>query len=386
MQHPYLAKRFWNEPPRFVSVDPEELASYGDLINLSIGDPDFTTDARIIDAAFADAHAGHTKYTSPAGDPEFVSAIIGLYREQFGVPLAPEQVFVTASSLLGMHLSLMAILDPGDEVILLSPYFSIYKNQVELAGGVAVEAPTYAEDGFTLRDDVLRGALSNRTRAIIVNNPCNPTGAAYDLRAYEIIAQVARERDLLVLADEIYTQYMYAEPFVPMRTLPGMAARTITLNSLSKDYIMTGWRVGYVVAEPFVTRTLQAINENVVYSAPSISQRAGIYAIGMRKQIRERYVQAYKERVFYASERIARIKGMSVVPPGGTFYVFPCVSGTGLSSAQFCEKLLKEAHVLALPGNSFGAAGEGFIRIACTVGQEPLCEAFHRMERVFGVQ
>lgn len=386
MKHPYIAKRFWNEPPPFVTVDPNELASYKDLISLSIGDTDFTTDSRIIDAAFADAKAGHTRYTRPAGDMDFVNAIIGLFQRQYGLTISADEVFVTASSLLGMSLALFAILDSGDEVLLISPYFSLYKNQVELAGGVAVEVPTYEADGFCPREEALRSAITSRTRAIIVNNPCNPTGAAYDRAAYEVIANVAKKFDLIVLADEIYTQYMYDTPLVPMRSLPDMAHRTITLNSLSKDYLMTGWRVGYVVADPCFTHVMENINENVVYSAPSISQRAGIYAIEIREEIREYYVKTYKDRVFYASDRINRIAGMSVTRPGGTFYLFPSIKGTGLTSAQFCDKLLKEAHVLTLPGSCFGAAGEGYIRIACTIKEDAFHEAFDRMEQVFGTK
>ena len=384
MKHPYIAKRFWNEPPPFVTVDPKELASYSDLVNLSIGDTDFITDSRIIDAAFADAKAGHTKYTRPAGDMDYVRAIIDLYKNEFGLTIGVDEVFVTASSLLGMALALMAILDPGDEVLLIGPYFSLYKNQVELAGGVAVEVPTCEEDGFTPREDALRKALTNRTRAVIINNPCNPTGAAYDRAAYEVVANIAIERDLIVLADEIYTQYMYDTPLVPMRSLPGMQHRTITLNSMSKAYFMTGWRVGYIVADPSFTHVMEDINENIVYSAPSISQRAGIYAIAMRKEIREHFVSVYKKRVYYAADRINAIQGMSVRRPGGTFYLFPSIKGTGLSSAAFCEKLLKEAHVLVLPGNSFGAAGEGYIRIACTIEERAFHEGFDRMEQMFG--
>ncbi len=384
MKHPYIAKRFWNEPPKFVNVDPKELASYDDLIRLSIGDTDIPTDGRIIEKAFADAKAGHTKYTRPAGDMELVNAIIDFYQRDYGMTVQPEEVFVTASSLLGMTLALTAILDPGDEVLLIAPYFSIYKNQVELAGGVAVEVGTRETDGFLPTREAILAAITNRTRAIIVNNPCNPTGAAYDLAAYETIAAIAKEFDLLVLADEIYTQYLYQTKLVPMRSLPGMAQRTITLNSLSKDYLMTGWRVGYIVADPAINRVMCTVNEGITYCAPAISQRAAIQAIALRQDIRAQYVSVYKERVFYAADRVNAISGMSAITPGGTFYLFPNIQGTGLTSAAFCDKLLKEAHVLALPGSSFGAAGEGYIRIACTVPQPEMAEAFDRMERVFG--
>ncbi|MEG0803544.1 MAG: aminotransferase class I/II-fold pyridoxal phosphate-dependent enzyme, partial [Pygmaiobacter sp.] len=286
------------------------------------------------------------------------------------------------SSCMGMELVLMSILDPGDEVLIFSPYFTPYKQQIELAWGKAVEVPTYEEDGFAIRAQALRAALTPKTKAIILNNPCNPTGAACSMETYRLIADIAQQRDLVVIADEIYTSYMYTEKFVPLRALDGMAERTITLNSFSKNYMMTGWRIGYVVAEPVFTSTMKKINENMVYTAPSISQRAAIYALRLREEMKEHYITEYKKRVYYASDRINSIPKLSVRRPDGTFYLFMNIKKTGLSSAEFCSRLLEQAHVVMIPGNAFGSAGEGYVRIACTTGIAQLKTAFDRIEKM----
>lgn len=378
----FIAKRFQAATDSPMASAAGAAGAYADLIDLSIGDTDFTTDERIIKAAMADALAGHTHYTNPQGDPELIQAIRQFYRGEYGMELAAEEVFVTASSCFGMELVLMSLLDEGDEVILFAPYFSPYKEQVELAHGVAVEVPTFEADGFAIDLARLEAAITPRTKAMILNNPCNPTGAAYDMACYEQLARIARQHDLLVLADEIYTDYMYAFPFVPLRSLPGMAERTITLNSFSKNYIMTGWRIGYVIAPPCVVRTMKRINENLVYSAPSISQRAGLHALRLRAEIGDKYTGAYKERVFYAAQRINALPGFSVLPPQGTFYLFMNIQATGLSSLEFARVLLERAHISVVPGVAFGAAGEGYVRLACTTSLERLAEAFDRLEKL----
>ena len=322
-----------------------EKDSCRDLIDLSIGDTDFTTDERIIRAAMEDALAGHTHYTSPQGDPELIDEIRTYYKSAHNMDLAREQVFISASSCFGMELALMSILDPGDEVILFAPYFSPYKEQVELTGGVPVEVACLEEEGFAINAQRLREAITPRTKAMIVNNPCNPTGAAYDSKTYQILADVAEAFDLVVILDEIYT----------------------------------GWRVGSIIAEPAVIATIKRINENMVYSAPSVSQRAAIYALRLRGEIGDRYTGEYRRRVFYAARRINAIPKLSVREPQGTFYLFMNIKQTGLDSISFCQKCVREAHVAMVPGVAFGEAGEGYVRIACTTSEEKLAEAFDRL-------
>lgn len=377
----FIAKRFRSFGGG-LSLDTAALARYTDLIDLSIGDTDIVTDERIIDAAFRDAKAGYTHYGDPHGDPELIDACCRVWEEDFGQHIEPERVLVTASSCLGMSLVMLAILDPGDEVLVFSPYFSMYKEQIELAGGVCVEVPTYADEGFEIKKERLEAAISGRTKAMIFNNPTNPTAMAYGKDTMQLLADEAAAHDLLIVADEIYTSYMFSEPFTPMRTLPGAAGRTVTLNSFSKNYLMTGWRVGAVIAEPELISAMQRINGALIYTAPSISQRAAIQALHDRKSIRERYIKEYRERVLYAAERIRSIPYLDLPEPRGTFYLFPSIRKTHLSSAQFCAELLEKAHVLTTSGAAFGKTGEGHIRIACTVGTDKLREAFDRMEKL----
>ena len=381
MKRNFIAKRFQNAGTG-LTLDTAALAKYKDIVDLSIGDTDFTTDEAIINAAFRDAKAGYTHYGDPKGDPELISAVCKAWEEDFDQSLPRDHVRVSASSCLGMSLAMFAILDPGDEVIVFSPYFALYRAQIELAGGVCVDVPTYAEEDYAISEERLRAAITPRTKAIIFNNPTNPTGMGYDLSTMEMLARVAKEYDLLIAADEIYTTYIYEGDFRPIRTLPGMAERTITLNSFSKNFLMTGWRVGVIIAEPEFLDVMNRINGSLVYSAPSISQRAGIQALEMRKEIREKYVTAYRDRIFYSADRIEKIPYLSLVRPKGTFYLFPGVEKTGLDDKQFCKELLERAHVLVSAGSPFGKTGANHFRIACTVGIDQLKQAFDRMEKL----
>ncbi|MBP3539894.1 MAG: aminotransferase class I/II-fold pyridoxal phosphate-dependent enzyme [Oscillospiraceae bacterium] len=378
----YIAKRFQNDGGTGLTLNTAALEKYSDIIDLSIGDTDFTTDEAIIDAAFRDARAGYTHYGAPRGDAELIAECCKAWEEDFGQKLDKDHVIVTASSCMGMAISMMAILDPGDEVIVFAPYFSMYKKQVELAGGVCVEVPTYAEENYAIDAARLRAAITPKTKAIIFNNPTNPSGMAYDRAALSLIADVAKEYDLIVAADEIYTTYLFEGSYVPMRTLPGMAERTITLNSFSKNFLMTGWRVGMLIAEPEILEVVVKLNGAYIYTAPSISQRAAIEALKNRARIRETYVNAYRDRIFYSADRIEKIPYLSLVRPKGTFYLFPGVEKTGLSAPEFCDVLLERAHVLVTPGDAFGETGKGHFRIACTVGLDKLKEAFDRMEKL----
>ena len=378
MRATYIAKRFQTAGGG-LTLDTEALARYNDVIDLSIGDTDFTTDEAILNAAFRDARAGHTHYGDPRGDRELIDAVCKAWEEDFSQKLAHDHVLITASSCLGMALVILTILDPGDEVIVFSPYFSMYRSQIELAGGVCVEVPTYEQEDYAISPERLRAAITPRTKAIIFNNPTNPTGMAYRRDTLEVLAQIAQEYDLLIAADEIYTTYLYEGFYTPMRTLPGMEQRTITLNSFSKNYMMTGWRVGAIIAEPELLNVMNRVNGSLIYSAPSVSQRAAIAALHERARIREEYISAYRDRIFYSAERLAAIDYLTLVPPRGTFYLFPGVEKTGLSAPEFCKQLLERAHVLVTPGDVFGLTGAKHFRIACTVGHDKLREAYDRM-------
>ena len=354
---------------------------YDDLIDFSLGDPDITTDERIIKAAFEDAKNGHTHYTDFYGDPELREEICKYYSEEFNHEVNPNEIMVTAGACYAMWLVLEAILDDGDEVIIHSPYFTPYPHQIELTRGKPVILNTYEEEDFQVNTERMENLITNRTKAIIINTPNNPTGNCLTRETLENIAEIAKKHDLIVIADDIYTLFSFQEPFIPIASLPGMKERTIILGSFSKDYAMTGWRLGYVIAPQFIISTLKDINENSVFTAPSISQRAAMHALRLRDEIQPDILKKYKERIYYAYERINELENMSVMSPRGSIYLFPNIKKTGLSSTEVADRILKEAHVLVLPGTAFGDCGEGYFRIAVTVGMDKLKEAFDRISK-----
>lgn len=383
MKDKFIAKRYWKDQSTAMGQADVLAKSFDDCIILSLGDPDLITHEMIIKQAFEDAKAGHTKYTDFRGDPELRNEISKFYDAEYGMKVKDEEIFVCASACLGMYLSLEAVIDDGDEVILQAPYFTPYPQQVELARGVPVELPTYEEEDFQINIERLESLINERTKAIVINSPSNPTGNCLTIETMENIAVIAEKYDLLVIADDIYTSFSYQNKFVPFASLPGMQERTIILNSFSKNFTMTGWRVGNIVAPQHIIKIIQQINENVVFTAPSISQRAAICALRNRDIVQPKMVEEYRIRMFYAAERIVKIPKISVInPPRGGFYLFVNIKKTGLTSEEAANRILREAHVVVLPGNAFGACGEGYVRIACTVNVDKLKEAFDRIEKI----
>ena len=383
LKHKFIAKRYWKDQSTAMGQSDVMAKSFDDVINLSLGDPDLITDDIIIEGAFKDAKAGHTKYTDFRGDPELREEICRFYKNEYGMDVKDEEVFVCASGCLAMYLVLEAILDDGDEVIMQAPYFTPYPQQVELARGIPVELPTYEEEDFQIDTGRLESLINERTKAIIINSPSNPTGNCLTVETMEKIAAIAKKHDLIVISDDIYTSFSYQNPFVPIASLEGMRERTIVINSFSKNFTMTGWRVGNIIAPDYIIQIVQQINENVVFTAPSISQRAAIYALRNRDVIQPPMIEEYRKRMFYAAERINEIPKLSVIyPPKGSFYLFMNIKESGLTSVEACDLILKEAHVLMLPGNAFGNCGEGYVRIACTVNVDTLKEAFDRIEKI----
>lgn len=383
MKHKFIAKRYWKDRSTAMGQSDVLAKSFDDVINLSLGDPDLITHELIIEKAFEDAKAGHTKYTDFRGDPELRAEICKFYKEEYGMDVADEEVFVSASACLGMYLALEAIVDDGDEVILQAPYFTPYPQQVELARGIPVELPTYEEEDFQINIERLESLITERTKALVINSPSNPTGNCLTVETMEKIAAIAEKYDLIVISDDIYTSFSYQNPFVPFASLPGMKERTIILNSFSKNFTMTGWRVGNIIAPDYIIRTIQQINENVVFTAPSISQRAAIYALRNRDTVQPEMVAEYKKRMFFAAEKINEVPKMSVIyPPKGSFYLFINIKKSGLTSEEAADVILRKAHVLMLPGNAFGNCGEGYLRIACTVGVDKLGEAIDRIKKI----
>ena len=358
------------------------LKKYDDIINLSIGDPDIITDSSVIERMAEDAKAGHTKYTDYRGYPELRAEIAKFYKEEYDADVDDSEIFISAGGCVSMYLVMEAILNDGDEVIIPDPYFVPYPSQVELARGKAVMLPTYEEEGFQINIDRLEKLVTEKTRAIILNTPNNPTGSCLSLETMHKIAEFCEKHDIIVVADDIYTAFSFDSEFVPIMNIDSMKKRTITINSFSKNFVMTGFRVANIIAPEEVIQTIQKINENVVFTTPSVSQRAALHALRMRHKIQPAIIDEFRERVKYCRQRVSSIKNMSVLEEGGSFYVFPNIKATGLSSNEVTKLMMEEAHVLVLPGNAFGSCGEGYIRISCTVGIEKLREAFDRIEKM----
>lgn len=358
------------------------LKKYDDIINLSIGDPDIITDSSVIERMAEDAKAGHTKYTDYRGYPELRAEIAKFYKEEYDADVDDSEIFISAGGCVSMYLVMEAILNDGDEVIIPDPYFVPYPSQVELARGKAVMLPTYEEEGFQINIDRLEKLVTEKTRAIILNTPNNPTGSCLSLETMQKIAEFCEKHDIIVVADDIYTAFSFDSEFVPIMNIDSMKKRTITINSFSKNFVMTGFRVANIIAPEEVIQTIQKINENVVFTTPSVSQRAALHALRMRHQIQPAIIEQFRERVKYCRQRVNSMKNISVLEEGGSFYVFPNIKATGLSSNEVTKRIMEEAHVLVLPGNAFGSCGEGYIRISCTVGIEKLREAFDRIEKM----
>ncbi|MBQ6582362.1 MAG: aminotransferase class I/II-fold pyridoxal phosphate-dependent enzyme [Mogibacterium sp.] len=383
MKHKYLSKRYWKDNSTPMGASNAKAKEYNDVINLSLGDPDIVTDRMIIERAYRDALAGHTKYTEFRGDPELRAAISKFYKEEYDMDVADDEIFVTAGGCVAMYLVMEAILDDGDEVILQSPFFTPYPQQVKLARGIPVELPTYEEEDWQVSTERLESLITERTKAIVINSPSNPTGSCLSLETMKEIARIVEKYDLIVVCDDIYTAFSYQNPFIPFASLPGMRERCLIINTVSKNFTMTGWRIGNIIAPSFLIKVIQAINENLVFTAPAPNQRAAIEAYEKRHEFQPAMVEEYRKRVFYAAERINSLRNMHVIyPPKGSFYLFINIKDTGLSSVEVADLILDQAHVLMLPGIAFGGCGEGFLRIACTVDCETLGEVFDRVGKM----
>lgn len=381
MKHKLLSKRYQNCISGSVIAEAiQGTESMDDLIDFSIGDPDFNTDREIIERTFEDVKAGATHYTDSQGMLQLREKLSEFYHNTYDFEVKPNEIMITTSGCHAMVLTLMAVLNPEDEVILLEPYFSLYKEQVELAGGRVVPCPSDPDKGFRVDVKRLASCITKRTKAVILNTPCNPSGVCMTLEEMREFAKVIIDHDLLVIADDIYTLYSYETDFVPIMSLDGMRERTITVSSFSKDYCMTGWRIGYIVAEAEFIQIVKKINDAMIYSAPAPSQWAAIHALELRDKIQPKLKTEFAKRCTYAYERIKACSYLSVSKPQGSIYLFVDIRKTGCTSKQFCQILLEKAHILVLPGDDSGQSGEGFVRFAMTLGIEKMKEAFDRID------
>lgn len=350
-------------------------------INLGIGDLDINTDEEIIEKAMKDAKNGHTHYTDPHGYLELRQEICKYHKENYkNYDFKPENVMVVSGACHGLYLLFKSILNPGEEVILLAPYFPVYVEQIELSGGKPVIVETKFENQFQLVKEDIEKVITSKTKAIVINTPSNPTGVCYNLESLNIVREIAIKHDILVIADDVYDFFSYEKKFTPIVTLPDMKERTVTVCSFSKDFAMTGWRIGYIFAQEEIIDCINYINEAIVYSPVAVSQRCALYALKDFKRLKNNIVPIFKERIEYSYERIKNIKFLECFKPEGGIYLFVNVKKTGISSSEFVNLLLEKCGVLVIDGNCFGA--DGFIRIACTLEMSVLKEAFDRIEEL----
>jgi aspartate/methionine/tyrosine aminotransferase len=352
------------------------------VIGLHCGEPDFDTPIHIREAAKKALDEGYTRYTPTAGLMELREAIAEKLRKENNVKADPEtEITVTVGGFAAIFSTLQAVINPGDEVIIPEPVWPSYGGLVKLAGGNPVLFQLRAPD-YALNTALLEEKLTERTRMVIINTPNNPTGAVYKPEELEALASLAMKHDFLVLADEVYEKIVFDDAkHFSIASLAGMRERTVTVNSFSKTYAMTGWRVGYVVANEKITAGLRRVHSYAVSCVSPISQRAALAALTAPQDRVGRMVKEYKERRDIFVEALNNLSGFNCVKPKGTFYVFPDIHGAGLPSVDFAERMLKEAGVAAIPGSAFGRSGEGHLRMSVAVSRDSLFEAMKRIKR-----
>lgn len=350
-------------------------------ISLGVGEPDFKTPWAIRDAGIRSLEQGRTKYTANAGLKELRAEICRYLGRRMELPYQVENILVTVGGSEAIDLTIRALVQPGDEIIIPEPCFVCYEPITQLTGGVPVHIATRVEDGFRLTAEALRAAITPRTKLLILPYPNNPTGAVMSQQDLEEIADVLRGTDILVLSDEIYAELTYGlDRHISIAALPNMWERTIVVNGFSKAYSMTGWRLGYAAAPAPIIRVMTKIHQSCIMSAPTTSQYAAIVALrGCDDEI-EMMRDEYNRRRRYVVKALNEM-GLTCFEPRGAFYVFPSIACSGLTSAEFCEMLLKEQEVAIIPGDAFGASGEGYARISYAYSVDHLETAMRRIRR-----
>ena len=355
-------------------------AEMEECISLSVGEPDFKTPWTIRDAAINSLQRGRTRYTANAGMKELRTQIAAYMDRRFGLSYDPaSEMLVTVGGSEAIDLAIRALVCPGDEVIIPEPCFVCYDPITSLTGGVPVPVPLKAENGFKLTAEELKAAITPRTKLLVLPFPCNPTGAVMEKQDLEALAEVLRDTNIIVLSDEIYAELTYgAHRHVSIASLPGMAERTIVVNGFSKTYAMTGWRLGYACGPAPIIKVMLKLHQNCIMSAPTTSQYGAIVALRDCDDQIEQMRQEYDMRRRLLVREFNNM-GLACFEPGGAFYVFPYVGGTGLSSDEFCQQLLRRKHVAIVPGTAFGASGEGYARVSYAYSVAHLQEALSRI-------
>ena len=354
-------------------------AEMEDVISLSVGEPDFSTPWHIRQEGIHTLEKGRTWYSPNAGLLALREAIAAYVKRHSGMVYDPKsEVLVTVGGSEAIDLCLRALVTPGDEVLIPEPSFVCYDPLTRMAGGVPIPVVTKAEDSFRLKAEAVAAAITPKTKLLILPFPNNPTGAIMPREELEALAQVLRGTDIMVLSDEIYGELTYGREHVSIASLPDMQERTVLVSGFSKAFAMTGWRLGYACGPAPVMKLLTKLHQYAIMCAPTTAQYAAIEAMNNGDEDVEKMRGEYDMRRRYIVDELNKL-GLTCFEPEGAFYVFPSIQSTGMTSEEFCERLLKEKHVAVVPGNAFGDSGEGFIRISYCYSIKHITEAIRRM-------
>ena len=351
-----------------------------DVISLGVGEPDFQTPWQIRQAGIRSLENGRTKYTSNWGLIQLRNEIARYVKRKYNLNYNPEhEILVTVGGSEAIDMCLRAVVEPGDEVIIPQPSYVCYEPAVALCGGVPVIIETKAENEFKLTKEELLANLSSKTKAVILPYPCNPTGAIMEKADLEALAEVLRERDIVVISDEIYAELTFGETkHVSIASIEGMAERTLVVNGFSKTFSMTGWRLGYACGPKPLMEQIVKIHQYMIMCAPTTSQYAAVEALRNCDDAVEEMLEEYDVRRRLIVNGFNKL-GLTCREPKGAFYAFPSIQSTGMTSDEFCEKLLTSKHVALVPGTAFGASGEGFVRASYCYSHNHLKEALKRI-------
>ncbi|RLL47751.1 aminotransferase [Oceanobacillus piezotolerans] len=377
----FLSKTAANLAPSGIRKFFDLAATMENVISLGVGEPDFITPWNIREHAIEAIQDGYTSYTANAGLLELREEISNYLDKRFNVKYAADdQIIVTVGASQSIDLAFRAILNPGDEVLIIEPAFVSYSALVTLAGGIPVPIATSAENGFAVTPEQIEAAITDRTKAILLCSPNNPTGTCLNREALTAISQIIIKNDLLVVSDEIYAELSYDGDFTSMSAIPGMYERTILINGFSKGFAMTGWRLGFLAAPRELIQVMVKIYQYTTMCAPHMLQRGALEALRNSRDQVENMRQHYWRRRNFTVQALNQI-GLHCHTPGGAFYVFPSIQKTGLTSDEFAERLLLEERVAVVPGNAFGESGEGYVRLSYATSIDHLQEAMNRMDR-----
>ncbi len=359
-------------------------AGMKDVISLGVGEPDFKTPWIIRKAAIETLDKGRTAYTANAGTNELRDEIARYMLRRFSLSFDPaNEIVVTVGGSEAIDICLRALINPGDEVIVPSPAFVCYDPLARMCGARVIAVETKAEDGFRLTPSALKAAISDKTKVLILNYPNNPTGAVMRKEHLEEIATVLRDTNIIVISDEIYAELTYNGEHSSIASLPGMKERTVVVNGFSKCYSMTGWRLGYACGPEPIIRSALKLHQFAIMSAPTTSQLAAVTAMREGDAAVVSMHEEYDRRRRYIVHAFNGM-GLRCFEPEGAFYIFPSIERTGLSSDEFCERLLYEKQVAVIPGTAFGACGEGFVRVSYCYSLSHIMEACKRIEEWLG--